>query len=90
MIHMDNAATTWPKPPEVIRAVTGCMKTTEQIRRSDINGCTGQILLIPGKCCASFFTYLTFPDYFYQLYDSLNLAIKGSTRRSCDYHLNGA
>ena len=25
MIYLDNAATSWPKPPEVLRAVNGVM-----------------------------------------------------------------
>ena len=43
MIYMDNAATSWPKPPEVIHAVVRCMKNTEQsrpVRPQD--GCAGR------------------------------------------------
>lgn len=83
MIYMDNAATTWPKPLEVIRAVTGCMENYgANPGRSGHKMAVqaGQILLYTREMLCQLFHV---PDPFriiftYNCTDSLNLAIKGS------------
>ncbi|HHT64631.1 MAG: aminotransferase class V-fold PLP-dependent enzyme [Caldicoprobacterales bacterium] len=83
MIYMDNAATTWPKPRSVIRAVVGCMeKYGANPGRSGHKMAVqaGQILLYTREMlCELFHLHDPFQIIFtYNCTDSLNLAIKGS------------
>ena len=83
MIYMDNAATTWPKPPVVYRAVAGCMeKYGANPGRSGHKMAVqaGQILLYAREMlCELFHLGDPFQIIFtYNCTDSLNLAIKGS------------
>lgn len=83
MIYMDNAATTWPKPQGVIRAVAGCMeKYGANPGRSGHKMAVqaGQILLYTREMlCELFHLRDPFQIVFtYNCTDSLNLAIKGS------------
>ncbi|NLC45290.1 MAG: aminotransferase class V-fold PLP-dependent enzyme, partial [Clostridiales bacterium] len=83
MIYMDNAATTWPKPPEVIRAVTNCMeKYGANPGRSGHKMAieAGQILLYTREMlCELFDLHDPFQIIFTSnATDSLNLAIQGS------------
>ena len=83
MIYMDNAATTWPKPPAVYRAVAGCMeKYGANPGRSGHKMAVqaGQILLYAREMlCELFHLGDPFQIIFtYNCTDSLNLAIKGS------------
>ncbi len=83
MIYMDNAATTWPKPPGVIRAVTNCMeKYGANPGRSGHKMAieAGQILLYTREMLCEL---LNLQDPFQIVFtsnatDSLNLAIQGS------------
>lgn len=83
MIYMDNAATTWPKPPGVIRAVTNCMeKYGANPGRSGHKMAVeaGQILLYTREMLCELFHL---QDPFQIIFtsnatDSLNLAIQGS------------
>ena len=83
MIYMDNAATSWPKPPEVIRGVTLCMeKYGANPGRSGHKMAVqaGQILLYTREMLCELFHLR---DPFQILFtgnatDSLNLAIQGS------------
>lgn len=83
MIYVDNAATTWPKPSSVYRAVTGCMeKYGANPGRSGHKMAVqaGQILLYTREMLCSIFNLKDpFQIIFtYNCTDSLNLAIKGS------------
>jgi cysteine desulfurase/selenocysteine lyase len=83
MIYVDNAATTWPKPSTVYRAVTGCMeKYGANPGRSGHKMAVqaGQILLYTREMLCSLFNLKDpFQIVFtYNCTDSLNLAIKGS------------
>lgn len=83
MIYMDNAATSWPKPSEVVRAVTECMeKYGANPGRSGHKMAVqaGHILLYTREMLCELFNL---QDPFQIIYtfnctDSLNLAIKGS------------
>ncbi len=83
MIYMDNAATSWPKPPGVIRAVTNCMeKYGANPGRSGHKMAieAGQILLYTREMLCELFHL---KDPFQIVFtsnatDSLNLAIQGS------------
>lgn len=83
MIYMDNAATSWPKPLGVIRAVSGCMeKYGANPGRSGHKMAVqaGHILLYTREMlCELFNLQDPFQIIFtYNCTDSLNLAIKGS------------
>jgi len=80
---MDNAATTWPKPPEVVDAVVRCMKKYgANPGRSGHKMAVqaGQILLYTREMlCELFNVRDPFQIIFtYNCTDALNLAIKGS------------
>ena len=83
MIYMDNAATTWPKPKKVIRAVVRCMEEYGgNPGRSGHNMAVkaGQLLLYTREMLCELFRL---EDPFQIIFtsnctDSLNLAIKGS------------
>ncbi len=82
MIYMDNAATTWPKPPAVCQAVMECMeKYGANPGRSGHKMAVqaGQILLCAREMLCELF-HLSDPFriiFTYNCTDSLNLAIKG-------------
>ncbi|NLU36555.1 MAG: aminotransferase class V-fold PLP-dependent enzyme [Clostridiales bacterium] len=83
MIYMDNAATSWPKPPEVIHAVVRCMKKYganpgRSGHRMAVQA--GQILLYAREMLCELFNLRDpFQIIFtYNCTDALNLAIKGS------------
>lgn len=83
MIYVDNAATTWPKPNSVYRAVTDCMeKYGANPGRSGHKMAiqAGQLLLYAREMlCGIFHLKDPFQIIFtYNCTDSLNLAIKGS------------
>ena len=82
MIYMDNAATTWPKPPSVYKAVTGCMEIYgANPGRSGHKMAVqaGNILLYTREMLCELF-HINDPFqivYTFNCTDSLNLAIKG-------------
>ncbi|HHU78086.1 MAG: aminotransferase class V-fold PLP-dependent enzyme [Caldicoprobacterales bacterium] len=83
MIYMDNAATTWPKPQRVIKAVTGCMErygANPGRSGHKMSVQAGMILLYTREMLCELFNIR---DPFQFVFtcnctDSLNMAIKGS------------
>ena len=55
LIYLNNAATTWPKPPEVLAEVTRCLQTPFfEHGRSTAGGSNGLSLCNPGCTCRFF------------------------------------
>jgi len=84
VIYLNNAATTWPKPPEVIAEVTNCLQIPFSEHGRSTLGNTPDYLTDTRDCLSRFFG-VDLPDQFVftsSATDALNILIQGFEKKA--------